>query len=1096
MSAQRVAPRAALSIAAMCLLVPLLAGGEGACPETGSGDQDPLVVDAGEGGSVEVGLPFVLRANVTGGTGVFSVTWTPPQGATLSSTTTLQPVFTPTAAGEYTFTITVVDSSGASATDTVTVTATSTDGGGGDDGSGTGGPLSVDAGPDRGATVGAPIALQGFITGGVPPFTIEWTPASIGLVSATSLTPVFTPASIGAFTLTLRVTDGAGATATDTVIVTASATTALSSLTWAANFSGGGYRVFAVFTQPLDQTTAEDEGNYRVNDTEVEPTQATLLTDRVTVQLLFTGFPLSVNSSLDLSVLAGVRDAGGSPVSQTLDLVPLASNTDSTAPSIDATLWGVDFAGSYTVDLEFSESLDATSAQNVNSYRIRDGGNSAVASNATLNDDARTVTLLFERIALSAGDARLDVCIEPIRDINGNLLSASSSLTVSANPEDVKAPQIVTDGVRFRPNFKGGGTQIVVEYDEAMDRTTATTLTGYRLNGTTTNPTTAVLGDDGRTVTLVFAAAVAVTETLDVSVGNVVKDINGNALTALTAEPIAAASDDATFPGAPILTWLKGDVAVGYQLTAVFPEAMDEASVETVANWLIQGTTTKPTTIVLADDSRTATLSFTGPLNGSSQLVVSVDDSIEDVNGNALPETLVNVLAHSADTVGPTITVPAAWSANSATYVLTLTFSEPMDSLSTTSIESYTIVRVDTTNGNAVIAELDHPTAASLDAMGKILTLTFAATGQGFRAETTSTTPDRLRLANSIRDVNGRTTIAAVTPQVITANAESTAPTVVSTTWAVNQSPYQIVIVMSEVMDAASTVTAPSTTYRLGAGNVGASGAALSADGTTILVSWNNTTATFTAADQLDIAAVPRDINARAVGAVTDSAVAVNASDTQIPAIVSAVWASNNAGYSLTATFNEALDSGSVAAGSFSLTNAGFALSGAGAATLLPGGTQVQLSFSSAAGFARTATFRATFADATNLEDINGNPTVAAGTVVRSLSASRNTIDSDPPLVLGVAKSGATATITFDESLDAVSALSEFNYQLVDAMGVVIEPTAAEDGVVFADVNGTQVAVTFVTDPLVAGQFVRVSNGNSVADVNENFTLETDEVLP
>jgi len=78
-------------------------------------------------------------------------------------------------------------------------------------------PLVVDAGPDKQITVGGSTVLEGSVSGGTPPYFINWSPTA-GLDNPEVLQPTASPTVTTTYTLT--VTDAADASANDTVLVT------------------------------------------------------------------------------------------------------------------------------------------------------------------------------------------------------------------------------------------------------------------------------------------------------------------------------------------------------------------------------------------------------------------------------------------------------------------------------------------------------------------------------------------------------------------------------------------------------------------------------------------------------------------------------------------------------------------------------------------------------------------------------------------------------------------------------------------------------------------------------------------------------------
>jgi len=81
-------------------------------------------------------------------------------------------------------------------------------------------PLSVSAGPDKQIPLGGETVLEGAVSGGVPPYVIEWSPAD-GLDNPQWLEPTASPTITTVYTLT--VTDAMNNSDSDTVQVTVSA---------------------------------------------------------------------------------------------------------------------------------------------------------------------------------------------------------------------------------------------------------------------------------------------------------------------------------------------------------------------------------------------------------------------------------------------------------------------------------------------------------------------------------------------------------------------------------------------------------------------------------------------------------------------------------------------------------------------------------------------------------------------------------------------------------------------------------------------------------------------------------------------------------
>jgi len=80
-------------------------------------------------------------------------------------------------------------------------------------------PLTVSAGPDKQITLGGSTILEGTVSGGTPPYFIEWSPAE-GLDNPQLLEPTASPTITTVYTLT--VTDSMSDSDSDSVLVTVS----------------------------------------------------------------------------------------------------------------------------------------------------------------------------------------------------------------------------------------------------------------------------------------------------------------------------------------------------------------------------------------------------------------------------------------------------------------------------------------------------------------------------------------------------------------------------------------------------------------------------------------------------------------------------------------------------------------------------------------------------------------------------------------------------------------------------------------------------------------------------------------------------------
>ena len=160
----------------------------------------PLTVDAGAAKTISPGASTVLDGRAIGGVPPYRYAWSPATG--LSSAAVAQPTASPTSTTMYS--LTVSDSLNATATDTVAVSVQTL-------------ALAANAGPDKSISSGASVVLAGAASGGVPPYTYQWSPAT-GLSSATVAQPTASPSASTTYTLTVE--DSTNASASDSAVVT------------------------------------------------------------------------------------------------------------------------------------------------------------------------------------------------------------------------------------------------------------------------------------------------------------------------------------------------------------------------------------------------------------------------------------------------------------------------------------------------------------------------------------------------------------------------------------------------------------------------------------------------------------------------------------------------------------------------------------------------------------------------------------------------------------------------------------------------------------------------------------------------------------
>jgi len=466
-----------------------------------------------------------------------------------------------------------------------------------------------------------------------------------------------------------------------------------------------------------------------------------------------------------------------------------------------------------------------------------------------------------------------------------------------------------------------------------MDEATAETAANYAIHPGAVAPTSATLQADGKTVALVFAGIRHSTDTLDISVGDTVKDINGNAAAASLAHAIAANTADTTGPNIASRYWKSG--VLTYQAEVTFSDALDETSAETVGNYSMTvngGAAINPTTATLAADGVTVTLDFGNVAVFKTADLLTVSAAVKNVNLRANTSTTAAAMTAVGGTRQPAASL--AWVAPPASYGIVLTFAEVMDKASTTATANYTL--------GALAA---NPATATLAADGVTLTLTwttgpFAAT-------------DQLAISANVKNIRGESKAQTLA----VASGGGAGPSIVSRTWGANQPAYKAIVVFDQVMDKTSAETAAN--YNLG-GATGTS-ASLAADGKTVTVTF--ATGALNAADTLTVAGAVHNINDVANTSVGAVAVAANAADVTapIPTAAAKVDATH-----VDVTFSEVIDKATAEAAAYTITGGAVT-----AAAMQNGGLKVRLTTTvDPAG--KTVTVP------TTVTDVNGQAVAAA----------------------------------------------------------------------------------------------------------------------
>ena len=227
----------------------------------------PLVITTTSLPAGTVGTAYTaITLAATGG--IPAYTWSVASGTTLPSGLAISSAGvisgTPTTAGSFTFQVTVIDSAQGSASGSFTIKINPA-------------PLVITTTSLPGGTMGtAYTATTLAATGGTPPYT--WSVATGGLPSGLAISSAGvvsgTPTAAGTFSVTLKVTDSAQATATQAYSITVAAATQPLAITTQAPLPGG--EVGLAYTQAFTATGGTPPYQWSVSTGTTLPTGLTL----------------------------------------------------------------------------------------------------------------------------------------------------------------------------------------------------------------------------------------------------------------------------------------------------------------------------------------------------------------------------------------------------------------------------------------------------------------------------------------------------------------------------------------------------------------------------------------------------------------------------------------------------------------------------------------------------------------------------------------------------------------------------------------------------------------------------------------------------
>ncbi len=445
---------------------------------------------------------------------------------------------------------------------------------------------------------------------------------------------------------------------------------------------------------------------------------------------------------------------------------------DTTAPKVQS----ASATTNTSVKVVFNEPVDVATATVAANYTI-----SGLQVTGAVMDTTDTTgsTVILTTSAQTLGQV-YRVVVANVKDVSENTISATDNyFDFAAKAADTTAPGLAQTYNANSPltTLKNGETSAIrsknnltveVIFNEKVDEATAQNVANYVIPGLTvqsatvfkdTNTADGVDVYDGRKVVLTTSAQ-SLGAVYELTITGV-KDLAGNVITTPIKGQFAGKAADTVAPNSVSATARTNTIV---RLT--FNEALDKASAETVANYVIPGLTVSKAELK-ADSNGAMTIV---DLTTSAQTVGSVYKvtvtGVKDEAGNAIvaPGLSATFAGKAADTTAPTISsATAAYNSSTGVTTVTVVFNEAVDKATAEDLTNYSF---DKGLGYPVKAEL-----SASDVNGKTVILTTNAQTPG--------TVYTLTVKN-VKDLAGNAITSATKTFAAAGAVDSGAPKIVS----------------------------------------------------------------------------------------------------------------------------------------------------------------------------------------------------------------------------------------------------------------------------------------------------------------------------
>jgi Bacterial Ig-like domain len=461
--------------------------------------------------------------------------------------------------------------------------------------------------------------------------------------------------------------------------------------------------ITVTFSEAMDATTI-NASNFTLRVTSTGAAVAGAVTyNAATHVATFTPNNALAGVNYTATVSSNVKDVAGnlagvdSSFSFTIDNVP------PTVLSVSPVNGTTNVAVNSSVNITFSEAMNATTINGTTITLKTTTTGTAVSGTVTYNAATKVATFT-PSASLAFGTGYTVTVTTGVKDAAGNAMASQFTSTFTSAPAPDTTPPNVTS-----VSPANGATSVAVTspvnitFSEAMDAATITAAGNItvKTTATSTNVTGTVTYNAATNVaTFTPSGSLGFGTGYTVTVTTGVKDVAGNAMASpFTSAFTTAAAPDTTPPTVTSTVPTDGatNVAINTTVTATFSEAMDSASVATGGAFTLKATvagTPVTGTVTYNTVTHIATFTPSSSLSNNINYTATITTGVKDVAGNFMAATKVFAFTTIADTTPPTVlsTSPAnGATAVPITTVVTVTFSEAMDSASVATGSAFTL---------------------------------------------------------------------------------------------------------------------------------------------------------------------------------------------------------------------------------------------------------------------------------------------------------------------------------------------------------------------------------------------------------------------